>query len=89
MSNLIFAGQITKAEALEELSKPPYDLNMQKMDFEYVGKKLGFTIEEFDQILSLPNQSHLNYETDLEQRKLYFNMMKNLKPLTSILKGIK
>jgi N-acetyl sugar amidotransferase len=89
LSNLIFAGQITKSEALEELGMPPYDLNMQKMDFEYVGKKLGFTLEEFDKILSLPNQSHLYFKTDLEQRKLYFKIMKNLKPLTSILKVLK
>jgi N-acetyl sugar amidotransferase len=89
LSNLIFAGQITKAEAIEELSKPPYDVNMQKSDLEYVGKKLGFTADEFTQILSLPNKSHLDFETDLNQRKIYFSLMKSIQPITKILKAFK
>lgn len=39
LSNLVFSGQLTKAEALEELSKPTYDLQLQRDDKEYVAKK--------------------------------------------------
>jgi N-acetyl sugar amidotransferase len=89
LSNLIFAGQISKKEALDELNNPAYDLNLQKSDLVYVGKKLGFTSDEFAQILSLPNKSHLDFETDLNQRKIYFSLMKSIQPITKILKSFK
>lgn len=70
LSDLIFGGQITKAEALEELNKPIYDAAQQKMDFEFVLKKLGFTREEFDALMKMPPHSHydFDYEMPLDQR---------------------
>jgi N-acetyl sugar amidotransferase len=89
LSNLIFAGQITKEQALAELAEPPYDVTLQEQDFEYVAKKLDFTTEEFSNILKLPNQEHTRYKTDKEQRQRYFRVMKRLKPVTSIIKKVR
>ncbi|MGN6436114.1 MAG: N-acetyl sugar amidotransferase [Agriterribacter sp.] len=86
LSNLIFAGQLSKAEALKELSTPPYDIRMQKEDKIYVAKKLGFTDDEFESVLTQPNKRHEDFGTDLQQRKLYFKIMKLLKPATKIIK---
>ena len=74
LSNLIFSGQITKAEALEELKKPTYDLNLQKQDREYVAKKLNFTEEEFEKILSAHNIPHQFYGTDQKQREFIYKL---------------
>jgi len=70
LSDLIFGGQITKAEALEELNKPIYDAAQLKMDFEFVLKKLGFTREEFEALMKMPPRSHydFDYEMPLDQR---------------------
>lgn len=86
LSDLIFAGQITKEEALLELSVPPYDLNLQMEDFSFVAKKLGFSEEEFEALLSQPNIRHEYYGTDYEARQRYFRWMKRLKPITLVAK---
>jgi N-acetyl sugar amidotransferase len=72
LSNLIFSGQITKDEALEVLKNPTYDLNLQKQDREYVAKKLGFTEEEFETVLTAPNVSHQFYGTDQKHREFIY-----------------
>ena len=74
LSNLIFSNQITKTEALELLKIPTYDLNLQKQDREYVAKKLGFTEEEFELVLSAPNISHKFYGTDQKQREFIYKI---------------
>jgi N-acetyl sugar amidotransferase len=73
LSNLIFSGQMSKEEALEELSKPTYDLLQQSEDKKYVAKKLGFTSAEFDSVLHQENAPHEFYGTD---DKLRFNIYK-------------
>ncbi len=89
LSNLIFSGQLTKKEALEELEKPTYDKNLQEQDKVYIAKKLDFTKEEFEAILSLPNVDHEFYGTDKSQREYYFKIMKSIKPITRIIKQIR
>lgn len=70
LSDLIFGGQITKEEALEELKKPIYDPAQAKIDFEFVLKKLGFTRDEFDALMKIPSRSHydFDYEMPIDQR---------------------
>ena len=89
LSNLIFSGQLTKEDALKELALPTYDPALQAEDKEYIAKKLGFSSEEFAQVLQLPNKSHDEYGTDKKQRELYFRIMRTIKPITSIIKKIK
>jgi N-acetyl sugar amidotransferase len=56
LSDLIFGGQITKAEALEELSKPIYDPAQFEIDYDVIMKK--------------PPRSHydFDYEMPIDQR---------------------
>lgn len=89
LSNLIFAGQITKEEAEKELAEPTYDAQLQADDFEYVAKKLSFSVEEFHEVLSQPNRQHAEFGTDENQRKFYFNIMRTIKPITQIVKKIR
>ncbi len=84
LSNLICSGQMTREEALRELEEPTYDPQLQKEDKVYVAKKLGFTDQEFEQILSLPNRSHGEFATDAKWRKRYFRIMKGIRPLTAM-----
>ena len=87
-SNLIFSGQLSKAEALQMLNEPPYPINEQLQDFEYVAKKLGFTIEEFKNILALPNIPHEYYGTDRREVERFQKILKLISPLTSIFKKL-
>jgi N-acetyl sugar amidotransferase len=86
LSNLILSNQLTKEEALKELKTAPMPELLAKQDKEYVAKKLDFTVEEFEKVLTLPNVDHQFYGTDYEQRQFYFSIMKLLKPITKLLK---
>lgn len=63
-SNLILSGQMSRTEALNELSKPTYPLHEQLKDRDYVIKKLGFTVEEWEEIMKLPAVPHSNFDTE-------------------------
>ena len=89
LSTLIFSGQITKEEAMKELSNPTYDKNLQIDDKAYVAKKLGFTIDEFNAVLSQPNRKHEEFGTDVKQRAFYYSAMKSIQPITRILKKLR
>jgi len=88
LSNLILSDQLTREEALKELKNPPIDVQLADNDKEYVSKKLGFSDQEFSDVLRLPNLNHESYGTDKKKRQLYFSIMKLIKPLTSIIKKI-
>lgn len=64
LSNLICNGEVTREEALKELEQPTYDPMLQQQDQIYVAKKLGWSDDEFERILSLPPTPHENYGTD-------------------------
>lgn len=89
LSNLILSGEISRDQALAELQQPTYDETLQEQDRAYVAKKLGFSPSEFEEVLTQPNVSHLEFKTDQEQRQLYFYAMKKLKPLTRIVKKLR
>ena len=85
-SNLICAGQLTRDEALALLSEPTYDPKLQLEDREYVAKKLGFSTEEFEKVLALPNRRHEEFATDASQRGRYRKLMTTVRPITRTIK---
>jgi N-acetyl sugar amidotransferase len=80
LSNLICSGQMSRAEALNEMKKPGYEENVRKADYEFVLKKLELSPEEFHDILRLPIKQHSDYPVD----KLIYDRYKFLKPLQPI-----
>lgn len=72
LSNLIFSGQLSKHDALDQLKFPPYDVQLQLDDKEYIAKKLGFSSDEFDSILTQDNVEHSYYGTDYRLRRYIF-----------------
>lgn len=65
-SNLILTGQMTRDEALEKLKQSPYNEALIRDDMEYIAKKLGITVEEFDEIIHQKNKTCLDYKNSLE-----------------------
>jgi N-acetyl sugar amidotransferase len=62
LSNLIFSGQISKEQALNVLNTPLYvNEHERNRDIEYVLKKLGFSLSEFEIIMNQPRVEHLQY----------------------------
>ena len=65
LSSLIVSGQMSRDEALELLSTPPYpDPQQQEKDRVYVLKKLGLTDTAFDEYMRAPGIPHSHYGTE-------------------------
>jgi N-acetyl sugar amidotransferase len=88
LSNLILNGEMTREEALAELMNPTYDPDLQVQDKIYVAKKLGFSDEEFENLLTQPNRAHEEFGTDRKQRERYLQFMRTIRPLTATVKRI-
>jgi N-acetyl sugar amidotransferase len=69
LSNLILNGEITREHALAELQQPTDDPGRQSSDKRYVAKKLNWSENEFEDILSLPPVPHEFYGTNEGERR--------------------
>lgn len=81
LSDLIFSQQITKQQALEELSKPIIEPNQLKEDYDFVLKKFGLTPDAFEALMQLPRKEH----TDFATVQSIFSKHPYLKPLKPVL----
>lgn len=63
-SLLIRSGQMTRAEALDDLERPPYDPHLMQMDKSYVCKKFGINESEFDRIMAESPRPHSAFASD-------------------------
>jgi len=64
LSNLIFSGQITKEEAVNEISKPIYKREQLQQDYDFVLKKLNLTHEDFVSWLKQPRREHSDFKVE-------------------------
>jgi N-acetyl sugar amidotransferase len=61
-SSLILTKQMTREDALTEISKLPYDIQEAEKDFEYVAKKLDISVNELQQIMAADNKTYKDYK---------------------------
>ena len=61
-SNLILTGEMTREEALAELEKSPYPVETMKEDMAFIARKLGVSVEEFEQIIHGENKTFEDYK---------------------------
>lgn len=66
-SDLINAGQMTREEALVRMQEPPYPLDLQEADREYVIKKLELDPREWERIMALPRKTYRDYRNQAQQ----------------------
>lgn len=62
LSSMIVSGQMTRAEAISELAKDPYQSEQLKNDdFNFLADYLSMTRKEFDALMALPTKDHFDY----------------------------
>ena len=64
-SSLILTQQLTRAEALDRISRPAYDEQQAQKDLEYVAKKLGLSAEQFRALMAGENKSYRDYKSSM------------------------
>lgn len=76
LSALICSGQLSRDKAIDELKCPPANSDILDNDREYVIKKLGLTIQEFNEILNSKNRSFKDYSNLDEVWKRFGSIVK-------------
>lgn len=76
LSALVCSGQISRDEALDEISSPPAPKDMLDQDRDYVIKKLGLTEDEFESILKAPNKTYADYPNNEGLWKRFNSLIK-------------
>ena len=61
LSSLVCAGVLTREDALLELKQPPYPVQEQLEDREYLIKKFKMTTEEFEEIMNRTPKNYFDY----------------------------
>lgn len=64
LSSMIISDQMTREEALKELSEPIYDEKQMDEWMNYIANKLEITREELDEICQQPPHQHEDYKVE-------------------------
>ena len=64
-SSLILTNQMKREDALIELSKPAYDEDEMKQDFEFVAKKLDINVNELKELMDGENKTYRDYKNNM------------------------
>jgi len=86
LSNLIFSGQMTKASAKEVLLNPMIDNSIFESDYEFVLKKMGLKVNDFENLLIQPRKEHQSYKS---QKGFWDNypVLKIFRPIVNVFRG--
>jgi N-acetyl sugar amidotransferase len=74
LSSMIVSKQITREEALLELSKPLYNDVELERDKTHISKKLGISYDELNRILKLENKTHNDYPNYSKVNNMFLNL---------------
>ena len=77
-SSLIMTGQMTRAEALDRISRPEMDEHFLQQEFEFVAHKLGLTVSELQQLFELPKKTYRDYKNKRWMIRLGASVMRKL-----------
>jgi len=69
-SNQILAGTLSREDALKKLKNTSYEEDLMIQDKEYIAKKLGISLFEFEEIINKPNKTPLDYKNSLLMMKI-------------------
>ncbi|MDF3819140.1 LPS biosynthesis protein, partial [Leptospira sp. 96542] len=62
-SSLILTGQKNREDAIREISKPPFDAETAKKDFEYIASKLDISVDELIEMENAENKTYRDYKS--------------------------
>jgi len=66
LSALIVCGQLTRDDALKEIEKPLLTGEELRIGYDFVIRKLGFSLDEFEQYLDAAPRDHREYPSEME-----------------------
>jgi N-acetyl sugar amidotransferase len=89
LSALICSGQLDRGSAIAELNAPLYDPRELRADIDFVTKKFGITVEEFDRMMKAPIHKHTDYPSYLTRHYRWEqDLRRRLRPLVRLFKRV-
>jgi N-acetyl sugar amidotransferase len=85
LSSLIVSGQMTRAQALSELSQPSTTPQQERRDIRFVSKKLGLNEQQTDELLHNPIVNHREYPNSMRIMSMLTTTRRVLRSLRSLL----
>ena len=76
LSAQVLSGEISRSDAIDEISKSPVNENKYKTNKDYVLKKLEISQNEYNKIWNSPNKSIYDYPSYLDIFSKYYSMFK-------------
>ncbi len=73
-STQICTGEMTRDEAIELLKSKSYDPIIAQQEKEYVAKKLGITLTDFNLIMDTPPKTYKDYPNDKKMLEFLYNL---------------
>ena len=77
-SSQIISGQISRSEALNKLKIVSYDNKAIAKDKDYIAKKYGITVKEFDKYLSLSPKTYKDFPNNKAQIEWFYNWYRKI-----------
>jgi hypothetical protein len=72
LSSLIISDQMTRADAITELQKPPFSSEADlRTDIDYFLKKMQWGHTQLEDYLGRPRREHTEFKTDLVRKLLW------------------
>lgn len=78
LSSQICTGSVERSEAMKILEQPPFKQDKMQREKEYIAKKLGISLEEFDRIIELPPKWYTDYPNNEGKLKFIYNTYRKL-----------
>jgi len=78
LATQICTGEVTREAALAELGKLPYSLEKVALEKEYIAKKLGISLQEFETICSAPPKYYWDYPNDEKRLGFIYDTYRRL-----------
>lgn len=60
-SSLVMTQQMSRADALDRISRPEMDEHFLKQEFEYIAHKLDLTVDQLQELFELPKKTYRDY----------------------------
>ena len=78
LSSQICAGSIKREEALDTIKQIPYRAETLEHEKNYIAKKLGFSMDEFDEILNRSGKWYYTYPNNDSRLQFFYNLYRRL-----------
>lgn len=77
-STLICTGEMNREQAMKELEKKSYDPQQIQIEKEYISKKLGINMTEFESIMNAPPKSYRDYPNNEKMLEFIYDIYRKL-----------